>query len=101
MEAKPGYEPLALVLFEALQQAQAGKGHERHGSGKPFLDQPIFNLAEDHGPAFLSGQVAKKASESLGLFAREPDGKKAQAECLGMIVYAAALWLYFENHKTV
>ena len=38
----PGYQPLANVLQAALDQAQAGKGNQRHANGKPFLEQPII-----------------------------------------------------------
>jgi len=45
--ALPGYEPLAAVHDQALEQAQAGKGAERHaGNGEAFVDQQIVQLGE-------------------------------------------------------
>lgn len=42
--AEVGYEPLAAVLQEALQQASSGKGRERHSQDKPFDRQPILEI---------------------------------------------------------
>lgn len=43
----PGYEALAAVHDEALAQAQAGKGRERHaGNGDAYQDQRIVRLGE-------------------------------------------------------
>lgn len=82
-----GYEQLANVLDRALEQAQSGKGRERHAAnGEPFQDQKIVQLCEwmgsTHGAVF---QAAKKAIESTRL---PPD--RAEAELLGAINYLAA-----------
>jgi len=82
-----GYEMLAAVLDAALEQAQAGKGEERHAmAGERFEDQQIVQLGEwmDSG-AFAVGQACKKAIESTRLPA-----DRAEAELLGAINYLAA-----------
>lgn len=82
-----GYAPLAAVLKEAYDQASKGKGKERHANGRPFIDQPIFQInraiGSAHGAIY---QVAKKAEES----AKMSDGQRACKELMGSIVYAAA-----------
>lgn len=79
---------LAAVLDEALAQAQAGKGIERHSAaGEPFEDQQIVQLGEWMGgsTAYVIGQACKKALESTRL----PDDR-ARAELLGALNYIAA-----------
>lgn len=87
LAATPGYELLAAVLDEALQQAQDGKGKERHGfTGATFEQQSIIALNELIGS--IDGQayqVAKKLIESTRL---SPD--RARRDLLGAINYAAA-----------
>lgn len=90
LAAAPGYESLAAVLDEALRQAQAGKGLERHaGTGERFEDQQIVQFGEWMGAstAFAIGQACKKAIESTR-FDVEPE--RAIAELLGSINYLAA-----------
>lgn len=82
--AKAGYEPLAAILSQALDQAQNGKGHERHAQGQPFDQQPMQKLIDLYGPGFALGQAAKKSQESQRL-KYEP----ARAELLGAINYLA------------
>jgi hypothetical protein len=86
-EARPGYESLATVLDQALEQAQAGKGVERHaGTGEAFEDQQIVQLGEWTGSTgFPVGQACKKAIESTRL-----PRERARAELLGAINYLAA-----------
>ena len=82
-----GYELLAAVLDDALEQAQGGKGKERHATtGERFEDQQIVQLGEwmDSG-AFAIGQACKKAIESTRL-----PPARAEAELLGAINYLAA-----------
>ena len=89
VEVKRGYEPLFETLCDACYQASHGKGNERHAGGKPFLDQPIFTIAREHGLAFLTGQAAKKLGEAhtiLSVFGEN----RAIAELFGAIVYTAA-----------
>lgn len=87
INAPEGYESLARVLQEALDQAAAGKGKERHANeGEAFEDQQIVQLGEWLGSNhFQLGQAAKKLLESARL---PPD--RARREILGAINYAAA-----------
>jgi len=81
-----GYEMLAAVLQDALDQAQHGKGRERHAEGnKAFHEQDICQEARDLGLAYPIGQARKKAKEALRL---PPD--KAIEDLLGAINYLAA-----------
>ena len=82
-----GYEPLYHVLMEALDQAQSGKGAERHANGLPFLEQPIFTEARECGTAFLAGQARKKIREALHC----ADDERAIKDWIGAIVYTAAM----------
>lgn len=86
METKPGYEPLAALLQEALDRAQAGKGVERHGRGDAF-DEQIGAWIARRGLSFARGQIVKKADESQAL---ENAGRidAAVREMLDIAVYA-------------
>lgn len=79
-----GYHGLSAVLADALDQAQLGKGHERHAQDKPFEEQPMQKLIELHGRGFAYGQAGKKAQESERLAY-----EAARRELLGAIVYIA------------
>jgi hypothetical protein len=90
MKKYKGYEEFVRVLEDALERTAAGKGRERHGDGKPFLDQDMMiECRYQNGPYFPVSQVRKKAKESLRL---RPE--QAYEEMLDVIVYAvgAALW---------
>lgn len=91
-----GYESLAAALDAALEQAQSGKGRERHaGDGEAFEDQQIVQLGEwMDSEAFAIGQACKKAIESLRL---PPD--RARAERLGAINYLAAAVIQSERRE--
>lgn len=101
-EVEPGYEALADVLKRALDQAQHGKGRERHGDttssilGRPasFIEQPICRLAEVYGLGYQLGQSAKKAHEALHL-----PSDRAKAELLGAIVYLCAAHIHVEERE--
>lgn len=85
----PGYEPLAMTLQAALDQAQAGKGKERHANGRPFDRQPIMEIGRMVGLGYPTGQAKKKTQEAVGMLNRgEPD--RAVNELLGAINYLAA-----------
>lgn len=93
-----GYEPLAAVLLAAYNQAAIGKGKERHAKGKPFLDQPIFEInrmlpSKVDGAAY---QVMKKVQEAMGMAAA---GRHEAAihELHGAIVYSAATILLLQQ----
>jgi hypothetical protein len=62
-----GYDPLFEVLIDALNQAQFGKGKERHATDKPFLQQPILQIRRMVGSGYTIGQAMKKAQESQRL----------------------------------
>lgn len=82
-----GYEPLQRVLKDALARAAKGKGAERHATGEPFIDQPIFTIPRALGgsPDPLLYQAVKKIYESKRL-----DPAAARNELLDAIVYIAA-----------
>jgi hypothetical protein len=91
----PGYAPLAAVFADALDQAQSGKGKERHASGEPLTEQPIVaineSLGTNHGAIF---QATKKARESTRL-----PYERARAELLGAINYLAAAVIVLDRSQ--
>ena len=80
------YIVLQRVLQDAYLQASEGKGKERHANGRPFDQQPIFNISRMVGDGFAIGQAIKKLDESRGM----PNPGDAYRELLGAIVYSAA-----------
>lgn len=92
MNANKGYESLAGVLQRALDQAQNGKGAERHANELPFDRQPMQTIAGQVGVGFLIGQAIKKAQESQCL----PAGRDV-AELLGAINYLAGAVMFLER----
>lgn len=88
-----GYEPLLDTLIQALNQAQYGKGKERHAvNDTPFLRQPICEIGRMVGIGSPSGQVIKKTQEANRL-----PTAQAKTELLGAINYAAATVLLIEE----
>lgn len=81
----PRYARLRNTLLRAYLQVAEGKGAERHGSGKPWDEQPMFKIAEIVGTGFHLGQALKKIEESTRL-----DDEAAVKELLGAITYIAA-----------
>jgi hypothetical protein len=92
VEVVEGYEPLAMVLRAALDQAQHGKGKDRHANGKPFDQQPLLEIGRMVGQGYPLGQAMKKAQESLRL-----PRDRAKAELLGAINYLAAAYLLLDD----
>lgn len=91
-----GYETLGSVLALALEQAQNGKGNERHQvGGAPFSKQPICELARLYGVGYNFGQSAKKAHETQQLNTL----KAKQAELLGAINYLAAAYIVLSEQE--
>lgn len=86
MKVEPGYEILADVLQMALDQAQTGKGKERHSDSRPFQNQTIMETTRAHGIGFALGQAEKKGRESYRL----PTKDAKVRELLGAINYTAA-----------
>lgn len=84
-----GYEPLAEVLQLALDQAQSGKGKERHANGRPFDRQPIMEIGRMVGLGYPTGQAKKKIQEAVGMSNRD-EADRAVNELLGAIIYSAA-----------
>jgi hypothetical protein len=81
-----GYGKLYDVLVMALEQAQHGKGLERHADGKPFPEQTICEVCREEGHGFTRGQIRKKIKEVKKLATPEAQIR----ELLSIIVYAAA-----------
>lgn len=95
---KKSYADFVKVLFEAYKQTASGKGNERHGKDTPWREQPMMTelrqMKSPVGPIF---QARKKLLESLTL--AEQDPKRAYAEVLGAIVYAAAAAQFFRGDE--
>ena len=92
--AATGYKSISSVLQAALDQAQHGKGKERHANGKPFEQQPIMEIGRMVGVGYMTGQAMKKTQESMRL----PSIEQKEKELLGAINYlAAAILLEREN----
>ena len=89
---KDDYQVLAAVLKDALDQAQSGKGKERHAKGRErFEDQQIMEIPRRQGNiSGLGFQVHKKAYEAEGMFARG-EYAAAMRELYGVINYAGAM----------
>jgi hypothetical protein len=94
MRVNPGYEKLAGVLQRALDQAQDGKGKERHANDLPFHLQPMQQIAKRRGVGFLLGQADKKSEEATSL----PAGRDV-AELLGAINYLAGAVIFLETQR--
>lgn len=77
--------PLQGVFDDCIDQAASGKGEERHGHGKPFMQQPWVTLGDTYSSGFLFGQAAKKLSEAQFL----PTPEARLRERLGAINYIA------------
>jgi hypothetical protein len=81
-----GYESLHEVLVDALNQAQDGKGKERHAKdNEPFERQKICEITRRVGLGGPLFQVCKKTIEAQKL-----GGERGVAELLGAINYLAA-----------
>ena len=87
-----GYHDLFDVLRDALDQAQNGKGEERHGNGLSFTGQPALTITRAVGLGFPLGQAMKKIQESQRM---DPDA--AKRELLGAINYLAAAVLFLDE----
>lgn len=89
---REGYYDLFSVLREALDQAQSGKGSERHGNGQPFTEQPALTITRAVGLGFPLGQAMKKIQECQRM-----DTDAAKRELLGAINYLAAAILFLDD----
>ena len=96
---KKGYESLFGILVEALNQAQAGKGAERHnlGGGLPFERQRMQQISELIGSVDgMSYQACKKITEGVKL----PTLDRQVAELLGAINYIAGMITFLRKRAT-
>lgn len=85
-----GYDSLRAIYAMALEQAQGGKGKERHANGLPFDQQPICQGGRRFGVGCLIYQAWKKAHETPALLKMDNGKERAIRELLGVINYAAA-----------
>ena len=92
VHVRDGYFPLFSVLNDALNEAQNGKGSERHGNGLSFTEQPALTITRAVGLGFPLGQAMKKIQESQRM---EPEA--AKRELLGAINYLAAAVLFLDE----
>jgi hypothetical protein len=88
------YSELQKVLNLALEQAESGKGKERHANNEPFTEQLIF-IIEKLVKSFQLGQAIKKIVESERL-----PKEMAKKELLGAINYISAHYIHIENGIT-
>ena len=89
---KDGYRDLWAVLSDALDQAQIGKGADRHANGEPFMEQPALSITRAVGLGFPLGQAMKKIQECQRM-----DTDAAKRELLGAINYLAAAVLFLDD----
>lgn len=96
LRVEQGYETLAEAMQAALDQAQTGKGKERHANERPFPAQTLMNNTRAVGTGYSCGQAMKKAEELHGMVQR---GEYASAieECYGAAIYLLATALYIEE----
>jgi hypothetical protein len=77
------------ALNALIERVFKGKGKERHGGDKPFIEQPIITeiaaLGEITGHIY---QIRKKALECQKL-----DRQQTQNEMLDIAAYALAVWI--------
>lgn len=92
-----GYETLASVLQDAIDQAANGKGRDRHADEHPFDSQPILRETMAVGLGFPAGQARKKILEAVRCSQDHPE--RAIADLLGAINYTAALVIAIRNSQ--
>ena len=92
----PGYERLYHYLVLALNQAQSGKGAERHSSANSLAFdkqrmQSISHLIKS--PAGMVFQACKKLTEGMEMDTYE----RQERELLGVINYIAGILIYLSD----
>ena len=97
--ADDGYDSLRAIYAMALEQAQGGKGRERHANGQPFDQQPICQGGRRFGAGCLIYQAWKKAHETPVLMNMDNGTERAIRELLGVINYAAAAIIVLQEGK--
>lgn len=63
--------PLFKIFKQAIDQAQNGKGEERHGQGKPFMQQPWRRLGDVYGSEYFFAKADHKLETATRLVAKE------------------------------
>lgn len=92
------YVDLFNVFVGALERASKGKGAQRHGNGRKFIDQYIITAGKHHGVGSLLYQVGKKAQEVERI--HKLNGKDAAInELRDIIVYAAAAIIVTQDQE--
>lgn len=95
----PGYTSLLGVLMEALNQAQYGKGADRHNLGGdiPFERQRMQQISSLIGsPDGMVYQACKKITEGMEL----PTLDRQVAELLGAINYLAGIVIFLRKRDS-
>ena len=93
-----GYERLYHYLTKALEQAQAGKGAERHSSANtlPFDKQRMQTISQlIKSPDGMVFQACKKLTEGMDM----PTFDRQERELLGVINYVAGILIYLHDHQ--
>ena len=85
IEIPKGYEKYGEMFQFCLNHTAKGKGHIRHGNGKPFHKQIICVETAEEGHGFARGQAKKKITEAKRL---EPEA--AIREIAGAVNYLIA-----------
>lgn len=96
VKVRKGYTGLLNILVEALNQAQQGKGAERHnlGGDLPFEKQRMQSISELVGSVDgMSYQACKKITEGVNL----PTLDRQVAELLGAINYIAGMIVFLRK----
>lgn len=84
-----GYESLASVLHDAIDQAANGKWLERHAADRSFHDHPIMRETQAVGLAYPAGQARKNILEAVRCYEENPE--LAVADLLEAINLTAAV----------
>jgi hypothetical protein len=93
---RPGYKVLFAILVEALDQAQKGKGADRHnlGGAIPFERQRMQTISELIGSVHgMTYQACKKITEGVAL----PTLERQVEELKGAINYIAGMILFLRK----
>lgn len=96
VKVRKGYAGLHGILVEALDQAQSGKGAERHNLGGdiPFEEQRMQTISELIGSVDgMAYQACKKITEGVNL----PTLDRQVRELLGAINYIAGMIVYLRK----
>lgn len=96
VKVRKGYAGLHGILVEALDQAQSGKGAERHNLGGdiPFEEQRMQTISELIGSVDgMAYQACKKITEGVNL----PTLDRQVRELLGAINYIAGMIVYLRG----